>query len=75
MGGWQRTREEGRPREVQVVEVSGRSSAILVMSFLAQLVVLLRGNVLLYTPEMFSGKEIRVVSTIHCSYEEENSLD
>ena len=38
-----------RRGEVQVVEVSGRSSAVLVMSSLAQLLVLLCRDVLLYT--------------------------
>ena len=38
-----------RRGEVRVVEVSGRSSAVLVMSSLAQLLVLLCGDVLLYT--------------------------
>ena len=38
-----------RRGEVRVVEVSGRSSAVLVMSSLAQLLVLLCRDVLLYT--------------------------
>ena len=37
-----------RRGEVRVVEVSGRSSAVLVMSSLAQLLVLLCGDVHLY---------------------------
>ena len=37
-----------RRGEVRVVEVSGRSSAVLVMSSLAQLLVLLCGDVRLY---------------------------
>ena len=47
---------------VRVVEVSGRNSAVLVMSSLAQLLVLLCGDVLLYTSH--GEWEIIVVSTM-----------
>ena len=59
-----------RRGEVRVVEVSGRSSAVLMMSSLAQLLVLLCGDVHLYPSH---GQWEGMASIFH-SYKEESSF-
>ena len=61
-----------RRGEVRVVEVSGRSSAVLVMSSLAQLLVLLCGDVHLYPSH---GQWERDRNSILHSYGEECSFN
>ena len=61
-----------RRGEVWVVEVSGRSSAVLVMSSLTQLLVLLCGDVYLYPSH---GQWVGEMNSILCTYREKSSFD